>query len=162
MKLLAHDKESEHTKSKIRIVHIANLGLTLQRFVKPLSTCGSEEMLENLYVYADRPSNGGESAIKISVVRSKIGILKAWFKAKENAERLVTAQPDIIHVHTPATALALLPSLRKAKKHQIKIVYTARGSFDEGGSLARRFVWHLIDPLKWRVWDGVCVVNHHL
>jgi glycosyltransferase involved in cell wall biosynthesis len=77
-------------------------------------------------------------------------------------KKLSSICPTIIHIHTPAAAISLLPSLLKLKQQGIKTVYTARGGFDEGGKPVRKLIWHFADPLKWRIWDGVCVVNEHL
>jgi len=153
---------TERLGPKVRIIHIANLNLTLERFVEPLASTRNNTEFEHLYVYSNSSSGRSRSAINLSIDRSYIGILKSWLRVKENVKGILGAKPNIIHVHTPATAFALIPSLRKVKKRGIQLVYTARGSFDEGGNVVRKFFWHFLDPLKWTIWDGVCVVNDHL
>jgi len=157
-----HSTDLRNDHSKIRIIHIANLKLTLQRFVEPLSTNSINGGFEHLHVHSDSSEGYLESALTLSFGRSKLGIFIAWIDARKNARILASGDPDIVHIHTPAAALALLPSLLKIKKTGAKIVYTARGSFDEGGGVARRALWNFLDPLKWRIWDGVCVTNDHL
>lgn len=157
-----HSTNLRNAHSKIRIIHIANLKLTLQRFVEPLSTNSINGEFEHLHVHADSSESHLESALTLSFGRSKLGIFMAWIDARKNARLLASGDPDIVHIHTPAAALALFPSLLKIKKTGAKVVYTARGSFDEGGGVARKVLWRFLDPLKWRVWDGVCVTNDHL
>lgn len=148
--------------NRIRVLHVANLGLTLQRFVVPLAQSSNDVQFEHLYAHSSPACGIDASTIHLSFGRSKVGILNAWRHAKNNAELILSVNPDIVHIHTPAAAISLITSLRKVKKNGIKVVYTARGSFDEGGNMTRRVLWHFLDPLKWRIWDGICVINDHL
>lgn len=148
--------------NQIRVLHAANLGVTLERFVVPLSHSNNDVQFEHLYAHSSPEGGIAASPIHLSFGRSKLGILNAWRNTTKNAQLILSVNPDIVHIHTPATALSLITSLRKVKKNGIKVVYTARGSFDEGGNLIQRTLWHFLDPLKWTIWDGICVINDHL
>ena len=83
----------------------------------------------------------------------------AWLSSASSLQRILKEKPDVFHVHTPATALGLLWVLRGLSKNKVRLVYTARGGFDEGRSWVIRALWHLVDPLRWTLWDSLGVAN---
>lgn len=146
----------------MRIIQIASLGVTLEKFVLPVCTVDDKEIYEYFFVHSSNLHGNLESAVPLRVGRKKMGILSSWLNVNSNSRNLMSLTPTLINVHTPSTAFSLFPTLIRMRKQGVKLVYTARGSFDEGGNWLRRFLWKFIDPLNWRIWDGVCVVNNHL
>ncbi len=63
---------------------------------------------------------------------------------------------DVVHVHTPSTALSLLPILPKVAA---KTVYISRGGLSEGSNWLIGAAWKAVDPMRWRSWDAVGVIN---
>ena len=146
----------------MRIVQIASLGVTLEKFVLPVCRVNDDQTTNYFFVHSSNSHGAFESAVPLRVGRSKVGILTSWLYMNSNSRNIMALTPTLINIHTPATAFSLLPTLIRVRKQGVKLVYTARGSFDEGGNWFRRILWKIVDPLNWRIWDGVCVVNNHL
>lgn len=146
----------------MRIVQIASLGVTLEKFVLPVSRVSDDRPYEYFFIHASDGHEGLASTVPLRVGRKKLGIVSSWLSVSSNTRNLMSLTPSLINIHTPATAFSLLPTLIKLRKRGMKLVYTARGSFDEGGNRFRRTLWNFIDPINWQIWDGVCVVNKHL
>lgn len=149
------------TAAKGRVVlHVASEELTLRSFV-----FGLEKKMGRLgYTFkyaADEKSIDKQSAKRLIRMRVPRGLLllTAWFRNQEFREIAHNEGLDIIHIHTPATALALYPHLRALRARPVKLFYTARGGYDEGVGVFRRGLWFLTDPLRWNIWDGVAVIN---
>jgi len=148
--------------SKPQIIHVASLGITLETFVIPLLDGPLQDTYEHVLISSTDSPDVGASSKQLALGRSKSSILHSWIFARRNYLVLSKTSPTAVHIHTPATAIALLPTLRRLKRRGIKPLYTARGSFDESGSVIQRVIWRLVDPLKWKLWDGVCVTNDYL
>lgn len=146
----------------VRIVHVASLRSTLRRFVEPLRRPPSEDAIEYVVVSGDESNSDGQMPVQLHIGRTNGSVLVSWLLFANNANILASLNPCGIHVHTPATAIALRPTLSIMRRRGVKLIYTARGGFDEGGNWARRTIWSLVNPLRWRIWDGVCVTNEHL
>lgn len=70
---------------------------------------------------------------------------------------ITAINPDVIHVHTPAGALAIA-SLARAVGGA-RWMYTARGGWDENVGNVRLAVWRAVDPARWPMWDQLTVIN---
>ena len=143
-------------------MHVASLGLTLENFVTPLLCGPLQENLEHTLISGTDSTDVGASDKKLRLGRSESSLLYSWIFSRGNYSAFGKNLPTAVHIHTPATALALLPTLRRLKRKGVRLLYTARGSFDESGSATQRVLWHFMDPLKWKLWDGVCVTNDAL
>jgi glycosyltransferase involved in cell wall biosynthesis len=56
----------------------------------------------------------------------------------------------------------MLPFLPLLRRRGIRLVYTARGGFNEGVALPLRIVWGVVDPIRWVFWDALGVINETL
>ena len=146
----------------IRIVQVASLYATLMRFVAPILRQTSHDGIEYVLVSGDTPHTDGETSTRIHISRTTRSLLVSWLLFAANTRKLANLGPSGIHVHTPATAIALRPALSTMRRRGVKLIYTSRGGFDEGGDWVRRTLWSLLNPLRWSMWDGVCVTNEHL
>lgn len=149
----------------IRCGHVAASGVTLERFLVPLLPHFREMGCDSLLIsgLGDRPAPDAQLN---NVVHAPIGrgseILRGWLHHRSTTATISMTIPDVLFVHTPATALATLPSLVSLRRAGIRLIYVARGSLDESSSAIRRAAWSVGDPLGWPIWDGVGVVNSYL
>ena len=142
------------------VVHVASTPLTLRLFVANVARQFTDRKFDFLYIYdSHNPDKAlGDSKLEFKLERG-IRFFLSWFSNRSGLRALVGSRPDIVHIHTPATALAMLPFLPFLRREGIRLVYTARGGLDEGVSAVVRFVWQIIDPLRWGYWDAVGAVN---
>lgn len=133
-----------------RVLHVASLPETLQLFCEPFRQAAERDGFD--FSYLDGRQLGEERAL----LRRGYAAVSSWPHHRLIRHEVQAAEPDIIHVHTPATALALLPVLRPL---QIPKLYVARGGLDEGRSALVRRLFEYADPLFWKQWDHVAVVN---
>lgn len=146
-----------------RIIHVAATSLTLDTFVRKVSS----SLEARGYKFSYLSDLGSESEQNVGDgpkfrLRRGMFFFLSWFGNWRAFQGLLAGGPAIVHVHTPATALAMLPYLLLMRRRKIKLVYTARGGFYEGVALPIRMVWALIDPLSWKVWNSVGVINEFL
>ena len=146
----------------IRIVHVASLNTTLMRFVVPIVQQPAQDCYEHVFASGDVPDAGGRISTRLHISRTTWSILVSWLRFASNTRALTGLSPSGIHVHTPATAIALRPALSILRRRNVRLIYTSRGGFDEGGTWTRRALWSLLNPLRWSIWDGVCVTNERL
>jgi glycosyltransferase involved in cell wall biosynthesis len=147
----------------MHILHFASTALTLDTFVRKIS-----RSLENRGYTFDYVSDLGsvteETSSNLPKFRLRRGLLffLSWFGNGRAFQSLLATGPSIVHVHTPATALALWPFLIVMGRRNIKLVYTARGGLNEGVAWPLRMIWALLDPMSWKLWNAVGVINASL
>lgn len=144
-------------------MHIASTSLTLNLFVANLAQEFKRHGLEFSYIFDSEDPGDFFNGPRLSFrLERGLKFVRSWFLNRRGVRELSNARPDVVHIHTPAAALAMLPFLPSLRDEGIRLVYTARGGFDEGVSAALRLAWFLIDPLRWSYWDAVATVNSHL
>lgn len=145
------------------VLHAASSPLTLRLFIDNLRRGFAEAGFRFLYLSGG--NRGGQQppgeTVRVTLPRGYLFPL-AWFSSGVTLRKVLAVKPDVFHVHTPATALGLVWVLKGLKKNNVRLVYTARGGFDEGRRWVTRALWHAVDPLRWGVWDAIGVVNQHL
>lgn len=135
-----------------RVLHVSSLPATLDLFVRPFEGVAAAAGYRFSYL----------SGTPGSVEGAGVPLQRGWrsiasWRSRDQLLSAISAQrPDIVQVHTPATALALRPVLSQVRA---ALLYTARGGFDEGRGVALRAAWAVGDPAAWKCWDGVAVVN---
>lgn len=146
-----------------RVVNVASIPLTLNKFVRPIQQALGELGVDSLMAAGagDDSTDSEWLDIRLSLFRGA-SIARGWPSAKMSTRRIEALDPTAIHVHTPATAIGLYPTLLALKKRGVKMIYTARGSFDESESSLLRAAWRALDPIRWGIWDAIGVVNQHL
>ena len=145
-------------------MHVASTRMTLELFVVPLEAEFTREGYRFFYAFDSQQSkelNQGNSALSLKLPRGSL-VWTSWVRNWNFVAEVARREIDVVHVHTPATALALYPHLLKIRNGGVKIFYTARGGFDEGVGGFRRMLWRVIDPLRWPIWHGVGVINSAL
>ena len=142
------------------VIHAASSSITLRLFVESLENPEVDSEFRFLYLFGKEtlPRDIRGETVRINLPRGYLFFF-AWLSSASSLQRILREKPDVLHVHTPATALGLIWVLRGLSKKKVRLVYTARGGFDEGRSWVIRALWHLVDPLRWRLWDAVGVVN---
>lgn len=141
----------------LRVLHIAGLAITLKRMACPLHEIAARSGVEFLYG-SSPPLEDGDYWYEMDIGRGGVKPFLRPLRLEAFDTVVSDAAADIIHVHTPATAIALAPVIaRRYKQH--RFVYTAHGGLDEGKSLPVRTAWRLADPTGWRAWAGVAAVN---
>lgn len=145
----------------LRILHLASEPLTLELFVHPFDKKFDEIGVRFLYGSSrSRKSTVGESGLSFDFFLPRgRSVWLAWFRNKKIVSVVEQTGCSVIHVHTPATAIALYPHLRKLSKAGKRLVYTARGGFYEGVGLSLRTLWKIFDPLQWKIWAAVGTIN---
>ena len=147
--------------NNLRILHLASEPLTLELFVHPLSKKFDEIGVRFFFgSNGTGDSTGGQSGRSFDFLlpRGRL-VWLAWFRNRQLISVVEQTGCSVIHVHTPATAIALYPYLRKLGKAGKRLVYTARGGFYEGAQLSFRTLWKIFDPLRWEIWAAVGTVN---
>lgn len=132
----------------IRILHVASVPETLRLFCKPFELRAEGEGIE--FSYLD-----GTFFVP-SLLGRGYAAVRTWTHGGEVLSHLRDLDPAIVQVHTPATALALrwaLPRLGAS------LIYVARGGLNEGRSPVESRVFERLDPMYWRAWSHVAVVN---
>lgn len=149
----------------IRAGHLSAASVTLERFVVPLLPRMRDLGMESFLV----AGGGGvldAQACGAPVVRTRIGrgrdMWKGWLSRESSMLDIQEWAPDVLFVHTPATALASWPVLRSLKSAGVRLIYVARGSFDESPSRTIKAAWSATDPMKWDMWDAFIVANGYL
>lgn len=145
------------------MVHVASTAATLRLFVLGVSQQFSPKDFVFHFIYdsADSDEILGGSRLDFRLKRGGTFFL-SWFQNRRGIRVLRDSQPDLVHIHNPAAALAMLPFLSSLRGRNIRLVYTARGGLDEGVSPLIRFLWEFMDPLRWGNWDAVGTVNRSL
>lgn len=144
----------------MKVVNVASTALTLRLFVVNVARQFTQKGFDFVYIYDSHDNDEALDGSKLEFrLQRGIGFFRSWFSNRSGLQALVSSRPDIVHIHTPATALAMLPFLPFLRREGIRLVYTARGGLDEGVSGVVRFVWQVIDPLRWGYWDAVGAVN---
>lgn len=139
---------------KIRVLHVASIAESLNLFVRPLEEDANSSGYEFLYGHADSQSSRPPD-IPLPESRGR-AVFKAWLAGGQVRSGVRALQPDIVTVHTPASALAFAPALRGLPTPR---VYIARGGFAEGVSAPMRAAWKCVEPAQWGSWDAVLAVN---
>lgn len=145
------------------VVHAASSPMTLRLFVDESSRRCAKAGVRFLYLVGNDRVSGqlrGET-LKVTLPRGYLFFL-AWLSSGVTLKKVLAVSPDVFHVHAPATALGLVWVLRGLKRKNVRLVYTARGGFDEGRRWVSRALWHVVDPVRWGLWDALGVVNRHL
>lgn len=135
-----------------RVLHVSSLPATLDLFVRPFEAAAAAAGYEFSYLTG---APGPVERVSVPLQRGWRSIA-SWRSQAELLSAVSERRPDIVQVHTPATALALRPILSQLRA---RLLYTARGGFDEGRSVALRAAWAIGNPAAWKCWDGVAVVN---
>ena len=142
-----------------KILHIASLRYTLNLFVKPFENFFSHKGYDFIYLSDQDILKQPKKKLQLNRGRlALIDILKS-FKILLN---IIREKPDVIHFHTPSSALSLFIILKILKRFDILLVYTSRGDFKESEIRTRRILFDYFDPVKWQIWDRVGVVNKSL
>lgn len=145
------------------VVHAASSPMTLSLFVDNSSRHYAKAVARFLYLAGNERVSGqlrGET-LKVTLPRGYLFFL-AWLSSGATLKKVLAVSPDVVHVHTPATALGLVWVLRGLKRKNVRLVYTARGGFDEGRRWVTRALWHVVDPVLWGLGHALGVVNHYL
>jgi glycosyltransferase involved in cell wall biosynthesis len=149
----------------MRCGHIAAASVTLERFVVPLVPRMRELGLDSFLITAGdarpAPESADASVIYAGVGRG-LGIWRGWIGFGKAFDEILALAPDVLFVHTPATAISSRRLLLRLKYCGVKLVYVARGSLDESSSRAVRSAWTFADPMKWCLWDAFVVANEFL
>jgi len=147
----------------VRVLHFAPTAMTLRLFVLPLIDGLESRGYSSEFMVSPnetlQPLHGRVSGFNLY---RGWGFWLSWVSNFEPLKQLVLSKPDIIHIHTPASALGMLPFLAVLRQKGIRLVYTARGGLDEGVALPLRILWKVVNPLRWAVWDALAVVNESL
>lgn len=147
-----------------RVLHVASEAQTLSLFVEQLQPKFKAQNVSFSYGFDPKSLRPGieiYADFPLHLPRNGL-IFISWLRNRRSISRISDERFDVIHVHTPATALALFPHLRRLKQSGARVFYTGRGGFDEGVGPFRRLLWNLIDPLVWKIWDGVGTINSAL
>lgn len=145
------------------VVHAASSPMTLRLFVDDSGRRLAKAGVRFLYLFGNErgsPQLRG-ATLRVTLPRGYLFFL-AWLSSGATLKKVLAVSPDVVHVHTPATALGLVWVLRGLKRKNVRLVYTARGGFDEGRRWVTRALWHVVDPVRWGLWNALGVVNHHL
>jgi len=146
------------------VLHVATEARTLRLFVFPLVPGLARRGYKSEFVsgidVGDKGGGGFVPQIR-GLSRSPLFFFQ-WFRLAAVMRKFVSMSPDVLQIHTPSTALSLLPILWVLKRRGISLVYMARGGFDESQSPWLRMAWRFVDPLRWAVWSSIGVVNVEL
>lgn len=149
----------------MRVLHLAASGVSLSRFVLPLLPRMTS--LGHTPILATRKEDDldldfqGWPLVDLEINRGW-QIPSGMLHAAQNTNKLLQVQPDVVVVHTPATALSARRSLQELKARGVTLIYVARGSLHESSSLSARIAWRFGDPMSWNLWDGVLTVSKSL
>lgn len=133
----------------MRILHVASSQRTIDLFVRPLDMSAKADGVKFDYLDSHDFSD-------LRILQRGARSIRTWRFRRFVARRINESRPDVLVVHTPATALSLLPVLRSFAGRR---VYISRGGFHEGRGGVIAKLWSVIDPARWRCWDRVGVVN---
>jgi len=146
------------------VLHVSSEARTLRLFAVPLTSGLAQRGYKSEFVSGVDPrgESEGEFTTQIRGLSRTPFFFTNWFHLPAVMRKFVSMSPDVLQIHTPATALSLFPILWALKRRGIHLVYVARGSFDESQSRWLRIAWRFVDPLRWPVWSSVGVVNVEL
>ena len=149
------------SKTGSKILHISASALTIKSFVEPFEAEFANRGFEVNYGVGIEEEFKFSNYISLPIKRGPYFPL-AWLKSLELKKILLRHNPNIIFIHTPLSAFALIPLLKLIKNNGIKLIYIARGSLDESQFWVARVLWFLFDPTMWSVWDSIGVTNNYL
>jgi len=149
----------------VRVVHLAASGVSLARFVVPLlpqmASLGQTPILASGKQDSLEFDSMGWLVVQLSLDRGW-RIPRGLVHAAVNTERLLEVHPDVVVVHTPATAISARRSLEQLKASGVRMVYVSRGSLHESESYVTRTAWNALNPVLWKLWDGIITVSENL
>jgi glycosyltransferase involved in cell wall biosynthesis len=136
----------------MRVLHVANLKVSLLNFAVPLEPFAASDGVEFHYACSDAPDIPRWSSIQLN--RGPASLAAAFLRTPDAVRGCFENDgADLVHVHTPAAAFRLRRTLADRPA-----VFTSRGGFDEGGSI-RTWLWSWINPARWGTWRAVGVLN---
>jgi glycosyltransferase involved in cell wall biosynthesis len=147
----------------LKILHLASDPITLDLFVRPTESFFDPAEVEFAYLFGyGTPSFQRDRKYSFPLTPRGRKFFLSWFYTGRLANELLRVAPDVVHVHTPTTALSFFFVIRRLRRCGLRFIYTVRGDLSEGRNAVVRLLWSFADPLKWPVWEAIAVVNQAL